>query len=368
MAKRRKLEAPSVEDLSRLEEEFRQDTARAPVPGLAPIAQVAAEAAGALDARSSEDRLAHAKDRADAEKLREATAAGRVIGEVAMAEIAADSMIRDRTLLDEAELQELTNSIAAHGMRLPIEIYELPQRDGQGHRYGLLSGYRRYLATQRLSEMTGGRDFTHIKALVRDPEAMGGSITAMVEENEVRASLSPYERGRIAVIAAQNGAFVNVEAAVNTLFGTASKAKRSKIRSFAQVFEELGDMLRFPEDMSEKQGLMIATALRAGGEAGLRRALEDCRADAFEDEWAAMETVLSDAAPAPRNPSRGGRPKKKTAAPGWTDDNTLVLSTGWTLVREEDSRSPYIRIEGREISRDVMEDVMNSIRRALEVP
>lgn len=51
----------------------------------------------------------------------------------------------------------------------------------------------------------------------------------MVEENEVRANLSHYERGRIAVLAAEQGHFTHVEEAVARLSGAASKAKRSKI-------------------------------------------------------------------------------------------------------------------------------------------
>ncbi|MBL9059826.1 MAG: ParB N-terminal domain-containing protein, partial [Mangrovicoccus sp.] len=274
MAKRRKLETPSADDLDRFEAEFRRETPLRPPPMVPPIAQVAAETAGALDPRTEEERAAAARDQADAERLRAASEDGRLIQEVPLDLIEPDSLVRDRTVMDEDELQELANSIAAHGMRLPVEIYELARPAAGGPRYGLLSGYRRYLATRRLCAMMGGEKFATIRALLRDPGAMGGSFVAMVEENEIRSSLSPYERGRIAVIAAQNGAFVNTEAAVDALFAAASKAKRSKIRSFAQVFEELGDLLRFPENLSEKQGLRLSAALRGGAERGLRRALE----------------------------------------------------------------------------------------------
>ena len=76
MAKRRKLEAPSPEDLTRLEEEFRRDSARGPMS--APIAQVAAEAATHHDPRPAPQRAEAAKDRADAERLRTAAPARRV--------------------------------------------------------------------------------------------------------------------------------------------------------------------------------------------------------------------------------------------------------------------------------------------------
>ena len=370
MAKRRKLETPSADDLDRFEAEFRRETSTRPAPMVPPIAQVAAETAGALDPRDEADRAAAARDQADAERLRAASEDGRLILEVPLDQIEPDSLVRDRTVMDEDELQELANSIAAHGLRLPVEIYDLARPVPGGARYGLLSGYRRYLAVQRLCAMMGGEKFTTIRALIRDPGAMGGSFVAMVEENEIRASLSPYERGRIAVIAAQNGAFVNTEAAVDALFAAASKAKRSKIRSFAQVFEELGDLLRHPETLSEKQGLKLATALRGGGERRLRRALELADPGGFDEEWAVLEAAMEDLTPAEADPRRGGRPRARPAplpAPEWEDGRPVKLSTGWILTREIDARGPLIRIEGRAISADVMRDVMDSIRRALEV-
>ena len=377
MAKRRRLETPSADDLSRIEEEFRRETSGRPVHAVAPIAQVAAETAGLVEQRPLEARTEAARDRADAEALRAALAQGLVMEEIPLSEIVPDSLIRDRTVMDAAELDELVNSIAAHGLRLPVEVYRLAgqgaaegegDRAGEaGPRYGLLSGYRRYLAVERLCRMMEGTKFATIRAIVRDPATMGGAFVAMVEENEVRSTLSPYERGRIAVIAAQNGAFVNAEAAVDTLYASASKAKRSKIRSFAQVFEELGDLLRFPEDLTERQGLRIATALRAAGERRLRAALEAGQGASPEEEWALLEAAMSDAEAAPRNLRRGGRPRKAAQpASDWADARVIKLSTGWTLRAETDGRGPLIRIEGRALAAEVLEDVLESIRRCLE--
>ncbi|WP_311199555.1 hypothetical protein [Phaeobacter inhibens] len=55
---------------------------------------------------------------------------------------------------------------------------------------------------------------------------------------------------------------------MDALFGAASKAKRSKVRSFAAVHEGLGDLLRYPNALSEKAGLKLAAALRSGGAGG----------------------------------------------------------------------------------------------------
>lgn len=47
MAKRRKVSAPSADDLNRIEEEFRRETLNKPKAALAPISQVSAETAQA---------------------------------------------------------------------------------------------------------------------------------------------------------------------------------------------------------------------------------------------------------------------------------------------------------------------------------
>ena len=255
MAKRRKLEAPTAADISRIEEEFRRET---PNPAKAPpIAQVASDAADALEAGTPDQRAAKARDAADAESYREAEEAGRVLLEVPLDEIESLSIPRDRTMLDKDALDEMEHSISLHGVRLPIEIYELKESP-TGKRYGLVSGYRRLIAQQNLFGRTGLETFAKIKAVLRDPDQMGGAFVAMVEENEIRQDLSHYERGRISVIAAQQGAFLNTEEAVAHMFAAASKAKRSKIRSFAMIFEELGDVLNYPEGMREKDGLRLA--------------------------------------------------------------------------------------------------------------
>ena len=218
MAKRKRLTAPTDDDLKALDAEFRSETPARPSPSTAPIAQVAAEAAFASNPEPARVRL----DRLDAERLRDAEARGLVVTEIATHKIHTDAMIRDRVVVDDEELAELQASIGANGLRLPIEVFA----DGDG--YALLSGYRRLLAVRAL-EAAGPQDgrYTHIKAFVRPQKDVAGSFAAMVEENEIRANLSHYERGRIAVIAAQEGAFETTEAAVNALFASASKSPSS---------------------------------------------------------------------------------------------------------------------------------------------
>ena len=362
MAKRRKLEAPSADDMSRIEEEFRRET---PARAAAPIAQVAADTADAYEAGTTEERAARARDSAEAQKFRDADAAGLLIFEIPVDAIEPLSMQRDRTVLDQEAMAELEHSINANGLRMPIEVYTL-KGSASGRQYGLLSGYRRLIAQQNLYARSGDARFKVIKAVLRDPDQMGGAFVAMVEENEIRQDLSHYERGRIAAIAAQQGAFSSTEDAVSQMFAAASKAKRSKIKSFAMIFEELGDMLEFPETMREKDGLRLAAGLRAGAEPRLRDVLGAGQGGDPKSEWALIEKVLSEHQSEAPDPSRGGRPKAAPPAPGWKGKDTLTTATGITLKRELDDKGFLIRISGRGTSTDMIEAIMQDIREKLE--
>lgn len=361
MAKRRKLEAPTAADINRFEEEFARDT---PAPSrAAPIAQVAADAAAAYQPGTAEERATQARDEADATAFRDASDQGRVILEIPITDIELVSIPRDRTTLDKDALDELEHSISIHGQRLPIEVYSQPN---SAQPYGLISGYRRLLAQQNLHNRTGMPAHATIKAILRDPDQMGGAFVAMVEENEIRQDLSHYERGRIAVIAAQQGAFHNTEEAVNQMFASASKAKRSKIRSFAMIFEELGDMLNFPESLREKDGLRLASALRNGAENRLREVLGSGQGVDTKAEWALIEAVLAEQSDATRDPKRGGRPSIRLPKSGWQGQDVLRTSTGVSMRYEGDSSGYVIRFKGRGVDAELMEMLMLDIREKLE--
>jgi ParB family chromosome partitioning protein len=357
MAKRKRLIAPTDEDLKALDAEFRSETPVRPNPSTAPIAQVAADAAFASNPEPAQSRL----DRMDAERLRDAQDRGLIVTEIATHMIHTDAMIRDRTVLDADEMAELQASISANGLRLPIEVFE-----AGGGGYALLSGYRRLLAVRAL-EAAGAGDgrYTHIKAFIRPATDTATAFVAMVEENEVRANLSHFERGRIAVIAAKEGAFENTESAVNGLFAAASKSKRSKVKSFAEVFEMLGDMLRHAEGLSERRGLRLAGALRQGGEVQLRAALEAGQGGSADQEWAVLDPVITAIEQGPRTSPKMGRPR--TAAPvGWINEDTLKLASGVTLQKGHDGKGFVVRLQGKPVTADRMEQVMAALQRVFE--
>jgi ParB family chromosome partitioning protein len=355
MAKRRNLEIPSSAELAQMEAEFRRETAMSRV-NVAPIAQVAAETAAAFDPRGAEERAEAARDRVVATEFRAAQDRGLVMLELALDQIDADALVRDRVVIDTDELEELKASIARNGLRLPVEVFaQAPAGQGADTtRFGLLSGYRRLMAIRALREATRDPRYDKVKAVLREPEAMGGSFAAMVEENEIRAGLSHFERGRITVIASQQGAFANVEAAVDALFPVASKAKRSKIRSFALIFEELGDLLRFPDQIKEREGLRIAQALRDGGETRLRAGLARSSALDAEDEARQIAAILAELDTPRPDPRKGGRP-------------CVTLSSGHVLSAEHDAHGWSIRLGGEHpVERDLVEALIEELRLLLD--
>ncbi len=208
--------------------------------------------------------------------------------------------------------------------------------------------------------------YASINAIIRDPDTIGGTITAMVEENEIRASLSHYERGRISVIAAQQGVFTSTEAAVDQLFKAGSKAKRSKFRSFALIFEELGDLLEFPESLREKDGLRVSAVLRAGAESRFREVLSSAQAANAKEEWAQLEMVVQEYEAETLPSGKGGRPRTKTPMPGWQNADTLLLSSGITLQSGTDGQGYVIRLRGKAVNGDIVTRAMEELQRLLE--
>ncbi|MDX5381588.1 MAG: ParB N-terminal domain-containing protein [Rhodobacterales bacterium] len=372
MAKRKRLEAPSADALKEIEEGFARETSgTGPLGPMPPIAKIAGEAAAGASALSKEDQLRAARDSADAARYRRALDAGLIVQELSINDILAEQLARDRMVVSAEEMEELKASIRAHGLRLPIEVFEMEEHpEVPGVRYALISGWRRLMACRALLGETGDGRFATIKAIVRPRGSAAEAYVSMVEENEIRSSLSQYERGRIAVMATGQGAFASVEEAVNALFHAGSKAKRSKIRAFAELHEELGDLLTHAHQMGERQGLRVVNAIRAGMSGALRRALAaGFAAGAGQDaasEWAIMEPVVERAEALEKPENAPGRPR--TSPPRRTEegDGYVKLANGITMMRDRDSRGYYIRLEGRVVNSEMIDLVMAEIKRLLE--
>jgi ParB family transcriptional regulator, chromosome partitioning protein len=356
MAKRRRLEAPGAAELADLEAGFAAKPVSDRLGLAAPIAQIAGEIARSTEPLETDKRVSIARDSVDAEAWRQALEEGRVVSEIALDAIELDHMMRDRMVVEQSEIEELKASIRSNGLRLPIEVTAL-----EAGRYGLISGWRRVTALQEL-QAEGLAGFDTIKAFIRPAHETGALYTAMVEENELRAQLTPYERGRIAVMAARLGAFADTEAAIETIFAAASKAKRSKIRSFAFLHEELGDMLTYPTDISERNGLRLAYALREGYGDQLRHVLISAGRSSAAYEWARLEPIVAAAEAVERNPERGGRPRKHFDKPMGRPE-PLANQITMEKVMHEDGYS--IRLRGAVVDGEMIDLLMGDLRRRL---
>jgi ParB/RepB/Spo0J family partition protein len=223
----------------------------------APRAAPIADMAGAAAATAAMEELA--------ETLRQISEEGRMVLSLPLEQVQADYLIRDRLVLDDEEMSALVESLRIRGQQTPVEVTDLGAK-----RYGLISGWRRLAALKQLHDETGDAKFGSVLALVRQPRQSADAYLAMVEENEIRAGLSFYERARIVARAGEAGAYEDDRAALRGLFGAVPRARRSKIGSFLAVVRALDGVLRFPGAISERLGLRLAQALETDPGLGAR--------------------------------------------------------------------------------------------------
>lgn len=276
MAKRKRLSAADPAFLVR-QEDTPPARSFASSAGAPPIAGVAGDAS----ATAALDELTEA--------MREARAKGRMIVTLPLDQLVLDHLVRDRIASDDAEMEALVQSLRSRGQQTPIEVVDLGN-----DRYGLISGMRRCQALTQLYAATGDAQWASVQALLRRPDDAPAAYQAMIEENEIRVGLGFYERARIVVKAVEQGVFETEKAALQSLFATASRAKRSKVGSFVRVVHALDADLRFPQGLSERAGLALAQLLDRDPQtpARLRAALAKANPDGPDAERAVIETFL----------------------------------------------------------------------------
>lgn len=292
MAKRKRLDV----NLDTVSPEIETKSPAAAPRARMPIADVAAEVAG----RAALEEVAREMTRAEEE--------GRVVKNLPLAAVERHHLSRDRMVIDPEEMEALQASIAARGQQTPIEVVRLA-----GGRYGLISGLRRMEALRALGE-------THVLALVKSPDSSQAAYQAMVEENEMRADLSFYERAHIAVAAVGQGVFEDPRAAIRDLFAHAPRAKRSKINKFVLLIETLGQSLRFPTAIPEHLGMRLGKAIADDREVAVRIAAALRAADPQEAaaERQVLEQALTPPTPvaSPRAPEAEAPVERREIAPG----------------------------------------------------
>ena len=298
----------------------------------APIADMAgaAAASAALEEVSAE--------------LSAARQEGRLVAKLSLDKIDASHLIRDRVLIDSDDMNALINSIRMRGQQTPIEVLET----SPGH-YGLISGWRRLSALHRLYSQKSDEKFATVQALIRTPASAQDAYIAMIEENEIRVGLSYFERAQIVVRTVQAGIYPNAKNALQTLFSNASRAKRSKIKSFLPIVEALGSTLKFPSAITERLGLELSQKLADENfSASLNVQLEEANLESQEAE----QNLLLAALEASKGPIKKGSRSFAKAVP----DKTVqyeVLAPNLQMTVSDDT----LTLTGKAITPDLVDRI-----------
>lgn len=287
MAKRKRLTPASITGAESASESALETKASYPL-GVAPPARTRAPIAQVAGEASAQAALTEV-----AEELQAARDTGRLVQMLELEAVKVDHLHRDRMVSEAEEMVALKASIAARGQQTAIEVVDLGQTQGGGQ-YGLISGWRRLQAISALHAETGEARFAKVQALIKPIETVSDSYVAMVEENEIRADLSYYERARLACEAAKVGVYPNPERAVQVLFANTTPAKRSKIKAFTRIHLELGRSLHFAAAIPERLGLELVRKMEGAPKLAdqIRESLRSKRPADAAAERKALEILL----------------------------------------------------------------------------
>ena len=258
-------------------------------------------------------------------ELHSARAEGRMVQSLHLDQIESSYLVRDRLVADDEDMAALRASLSARGQQTPIEVVAIEQGG-----YGLISGWRRLTALTQLYKETGDARFSTVLALVRRPVDAADAYVAMVEENEIRVGLSYFERARIVSRAVEEGVYTDTKSALNSLFGNGSRAKRSKIKSFLPVVEQLGPYLTYPAAIGERLGLALSQKLQAD-EAFKSDVVEALNGLGNSPALEAEQDILTAALKAPKAPKvvKQAGSKREELSPGlWLERSAKSITIG----------------------------------------
>lgn len=271
-----------------------------------------------------------------------------------LSRIAADAFPRDRTAPDPVAQAELVASILRDGLRQPIEVVELSETlDGCTH--ALVSGMRRLLASREIARMQGREATATIAATLRSPQSMADILRDIAAENEQRAQISMFEKGRFLIAAVAEGHFDSLDAAIAAIFPAVARAKAYRLRAAAEVAQALDGRLSTPEALTQNQIEALATALRRGMGDLVDEVLKLHHAQPLPLQMQALKPTLAEAATltdaACDLTRRTGTPRR-----------LLRLPQGLTIRREQTAKGWLLHFSGPEArSGALMDDVFRLI-------
>ena len=179
---------------------------------------------------------------------------GLIVDLVPLNLIDASKLTRDRAGGADLELDELKDSIRSIGLSNPIRVEQ------SGDRYELIQGMRRLTAYRELLAETGDEIYATIPAgLIGQGETLEVLYHRMVDENLVRKGISFGEMAELArSYAADPQTDCNdADKAVAILYKSAGYQKRSYIRAFVALLDEIGDTLEHTHAIPRSLGLSL---------------------------------------------------------------------------------------------------------------
>ena len=289
-----------------------------------PMATAIGENAAAL----SERQAAEAAIRAENDRLAHAFVAlkksGLIVDLVPLEQVRMTKLTRDRVAKRDPELDELKASIQAVGLSNPIRVEEV----GDGE-YELVQGFRRLSAYRELFEETGDPTYGRIPAgLMARGARLAKLYQRMVDENLIRRDISFAEMAQLAWAyqREETQESLDVGDAVDRLYASAGRQKRSYIKHFAELMRLLGKDLAHAEAIPRALGLQLVRMMEedAGLVGRIRAVLANMPDRDAEAELALLRDVTKPVKPAVE--AGGGQPKPAATPAGTTAKTTIRLS------------------------------------------
>lgn len=286
-----------------------------------PMASAIAENAEALQARKAAANAIRDENDALAHEYVALKEAGQVVEMVPLEQVHTYLLVRDRLLkVEDLELEELMTSIKELGLSNPIRV--LPRPDGTG--YELVQGYRRLAAYKQLAKADGQGGWDRIPALIlAEAPDIAGLYRRMVDENVIRKDLSFAEMAHVAqtYLADPATEAADLSEAVAALFQSAPYSKRSYIRSFVFLLDQIGAALAYPTEVPRALGVALSRVLKDRPEvAGLiKDELKDWSGRSITDELDVLRRFaqvdafdVQEPGAVPTKTKRAGRAGSKT--------------------------------------------------------
>ena len=247
-------------------------------------------------------------------------------------QIDTDILIRDRTLPDPQADDDLLRSIRTLGLLQPIEVFGIDTDADHPRPFGLIAGHRRLRACRALGHTT-------IPAVLCAPPDVTTAMAAMVAENEIRAQITPWEKGRLLWTLVDDGRFPDTAAAVAALHPSATRQQRARLRGFAEVYDTFRNRLATPESLGVARMDRLAMALRLGAAEVLTGTLAATHyaGITLNQQWDALRPVLNAAL---------SDPGDHTPRPHGPRHSLTTHKGGLTLTRERTRTGWAIRFSG----------------------